>query len=267
MNVFKHELNKKKKSIVIWSVSLSAFLVIYLAFFPFMAKDAEAFESIMNSFPKEMMLALGLREGLFLTSFKGYFALTFTMLQLAIAIQSSNYGFSILSQEDKEMTADFLLTKPISRKQIFISKSLAALVSLFLTTLVVAISSFFASDLFNAGQPLDNSSYWMLIGSVFLFQLTFFSVSLLGSLLVRRVRSVLSFSMAFSIGMYVINSFKQLLDSNVLGYVTPFYYFEPGSILLSGSYDMQLLMLAAIISIVSFAWSYTLYIHKDIYIR
>lgn len=113
MNIFKHEFNMKKKSIIIWSISLSVFVIFYMAFFPALAKDSLSFDSIMDSFPEEMLEVLGIRGGLSLTSLTGYFAMTFTMAQLGLAVQATNYGISILTEEEREGTADFLLSKPI----------------------------------------------------------------------------------------------------------------------------------------------------------
>ena len=44
-----------------------------------------------------------------------------------IALQAANYGYSLVSVEERELTADFLLSKPVGRVQILTSKLLAAL--------------------------------------------------------------------------------------------------------------------------------------------
>ena len=53
-----------------------------------------------------------------------------------------NYGFGLVSIEESELTADFLLSKPVSRAQVLTSKLLAALTSLIITDLVVWVTSF-----------------------------------------------------------------------------------------------------------------------------
>lgn len=265
MNIFKHEFNMKKKSIIIWSLSLAAFMILYMAFFPAMAKDSTSFDSVMDSFPKEMLQALGIREGLSLTSLMGFFTLTFVMMQLAIAIQGANYGFSILSEEERELTADFLMSKPISRSKIYFSKLFAALLSLLITSIVVGISSFIALKLFNGGNSYEVSPVFRLILTVPVFQLLFLSLGMFISLLFKKVRSVLSFSMGLAIGLYVVNSVREIVDSDILGYITPFYYFEPGIILMDGAYNLKLFLIAIGIIIVSLASSYVLYKKRDIH--
>ena len=265
MNIFKQEFNMKKKSIIIWSLSLSAFMIFYMAFFPAMAKDSASFEAIMDSFPKEMLQAIGLREGLSLAGLMGFFTLTFAMMQLAIAIQSANYGFSILSEEERELTADFLMSKPVSRSKIYFSKLFAALLSLLITAIAIGISTFIALKLFNGGNSYEVSNVFKLILTVPIFQLVFLSLGMFVSLLFKKVRSVLSLSMGLAIGLYVVNSVRGILDNDILGYITPYYYFEPGLILIDGAYDLKLFGIAIGIIIISLASSYLLYNRRDIH--
>lgn len=265
MNIFKHEFDMKKKSIIIWSLSLAVFMIFYMAFFPAMAKDSVSFESIMNSFPEEMLQALGLSEGLSLASLMGYFTLTFAMLQLAIAIQSANYGFSILSEEERELTADFLMSKPVSRSTIYYSKFFASLLSLLITAIAIGIGSFIALKLFNGGNSYEKSNVFRLTLTIPIFQLVFLSMGMFISLLFKKVRSVLSLSMGLAIGLYVVNSVRGIVDSVFLGYITPFYYFEPGVILIDGAYDIKLFIIAIGIIALSMVSSYKLYNKRDIH--
>ena len=265
MNIFKHEFNKNKKSVIIWSLSLAAFMIFYMAFFPIMAQDTKTFDSVMNSFPKEMLQALGLRAGLSLASLLGFFTLTFSMLQLAIAIQSATYGFAILSEEERELTADFLLSKPVSRNKIYFSKLFAAYLGLIITAFIVSLSVFLALRLFNGGSPYEKNNVLMLVLTIPIFQLLFLSVGMLASLFFKRVRSVISLSMGLAIGLYVINSVRGIVDSNIIGYLSPYYYFEPGSIVIDGQYDLKLLILAFSIIVISLFFSDTLYNKRDIH--
>lgn len=265
MNIFKHEFQMKRQSILIWSLSLAAFMIFYMAFFPALAKDAGSFESIMDSFPKEMLEALGVKEGLSIASLVGYFSLTVSMIQLALAIQSAIYGFSILSEEERALTADFLLTKPVSRKTIFFSKFFAALVGLFLTALAVGLASFIALSLFSGGESIETAKFLRVILSFPIFQLVFLTLGMFLSLLFKKIRSVLSLSMGLAIGLYAVNALRGVLDSDLLAYASPYYYFETATILENGAYDLTLFSLAIGIILFSLVASYSLYTKKDIH--
>lgn len=263
MNIFIQEFKMKKKSILIWSLSIGAFIIFYMAFFPSMSQDSSALDSVMESFPEEMFQALGLREGLSISSLMGYFTLTFTMIQLAIAIQSANYGSSILSEEERELTADFLMTKPVSRSKIYLSKFFAAFLSLIFTAIIIGVASLISLEVFNGGEGYNLKNVFKLLLTVPIFQLSFLSLGMFISVLLKNIRSVLSLSMGLSIGLYVINTVRGILDSNILGFFTPFYYFEAGEIL-KGTYDFKLMLIAFGLIIFSLVTSFIIYNKKDI---
>lgn len=265
MNIFKQELRMKIKSIIIWSLSLVGFIIFYMAFFPSIAHDSAALDSIMNSLPEEMLQALGVGDGMSISNLIGYFTLTFAMMHLAIAIQSANYGFSILTEEERELTADFLMSKPVSRSKIYFSKFFAAFLSLLITSIFVGIGSFVALELFNGDNTYSIKDVLILLLTVPVFQLMFLSLSMLISLFFRKVRSVLSLSMGFAIGLYVVNSVRGIVDSELLGYFTPFYYFEPRVILKNGEYDLKLFLISIIIIFISLVGSYYIYNKRDIH--
>ncbi len=265
MNIFHYEFQMKRKSILLWSLSLVGFFIFYMAFFPTLVQDSQAFESIMDSFPEELLSAMGLNKDLSLASLIGYFSLTFTLIQLGLGIQSANYGFSILSEEERELTADFLMTKPVSRSRIFWSKFFAACLSLLITAVIVGVGGIISIGVFNGGEAYKLSHVLLLFASVPIFQLIFLSLGMVISLFFRKVRSVLSLSMGLVIGLYVVNSMKGILDSNLLGYFTPFHYFEPGDIMRDGTYNLSLLWISILIIGVSLFGSYILYKRRDIH--
>lgn len=265
MNIFKYEFKMKRKSILIWSLSLAAFFIFYMAFYPIMVQSSSAFKEIMDSFPEELLSAVGLSEGLSLASLIGYYSLTFTFIHLALGIQSANYGFSILSEEERELTADFLMTKPISRTKIYLSKFFAAMLSLVITSLAVAIAGFIAITLFSGGESYEVSNVFMFLITLPIFQLVFLSLGMVISLLFRKVRSVLSLSMGLVIGLYVVNSIRGLIESEFLGYFTPFYHFEPSETLINGQYNLTLFLISLGVITVSLIGSFLLYKRRDIH--
>ena len=84
---------------------------------------------MLAKFPPELKAAFGL-DGMDLSTVLGFYSLVFLFVQLCLAIQAGNYGFGLVSIEESELTADFLLSKPVSRAQVLTSKLLAALSSL-----------------------------------------------------------------------------------------------------------------------------------------
>ena len=143
-NIYIHEFRTRLKSVIIWSLSLTFLIVFFFSLFPVFADQAALMNEFLARYPQELRAAFGM-DNMDLATVLGFYSFIFMFVQLCLAIQASNYGFGLVSIEESELTADFLLTKPVSRAQVLTSKLLAALTSLTLTNLAVWVSSFTAS--------------------------------------------------------------------------------------------------------------------------
>jgi len=263
MNIFQHEFKMYLRSVITWSVAVAVLIFVYVSLFSSFAQDAELLNEMMANFPQELLTAFGM-NGLDLATVLGYFSFAFLFTQLCLAIQAANYGFSLVSIEEREWTADFLLAKPVGRTQILTSKLLAALSGLTITNIVVWISSFAFINLFKGDRTYETTPLLLLLLSIAVFQLFFLSVGLVVSLLVKRIRSVTPYAMALGFGMYVLSVFGDMLGESVLEKITPFKHFEPNYIIQHGAYDVPLVLISVSVIVISLVGSYVLYTRRNI---
>jgi ABC-2 type transport system permease protein len=262
-NIYRHELRTRLRSVLIWSLAVMALVLIFFSFFSAFADQAALVNSMMANFPQEMRAAFGL-DNMDLATVLGFFSFIFLFVQLCLAIQAGNYGFGLVSIEESELTADFLLSKPVSRAQVLTSKLLAALTSLILTDLVLWVSSFAAINLFRGQREYEPRTLLLLLLSIVIFQLFFLSLGLVISLLVKRVRSVTPYALGLGFGSYVLSAFSGVFGDITLELITPFKHFDAAYIVKQGAYDTPLVLLNAAVSLVSLGISYWLYIRRDI---
>lgn len=262
-NIFRFEFNSRLKSVFTWSLSLVVLVVFFFSMFPVFADQADLVNQMMENFPPEMKSAFGL-DNMDMSTVLGFYSLIFLFVQLCLAIQASNYGVGLVSIEETELTADFLLSKPVSRAQVLTSKLLAALASLTLTNLVVWVSTFAAILIFRDGRPYALSTLLLLLASIILFQLCFFSVGLLISLLVKRVRSVIPYALGLGFGAYVLSAFSGVFGDVKLELITPFKHFDAAAIVKSGAYDAPLVLLNVGVTLIALGISYFRYLRRDI---
>jgi ABC-2 type transport system permease protein len=262
MNIYKHEFKSNLKSVLIWSGSISALILVFMSIYPGFSKDAALLQEAMANFPKELLIAFGMTN-MDWSNVLGYFGLIFLFCQICLAIQAANYGFSLVSIEENELTADFLLAKPVNRPKIMTNKLLAALTGLTITNIVVWISSFLFIPLFNSGKEYPVKSLVMLLLSIVVFQLFFLSVGMVISLLVKRVRNVTPFSMALVFGLYILNAFGGMLGEKSLEIISPFKHFDPNYILKNAAYD-PLVLISVTIILIAVIGSYMLYTRRNI---
>jgi ABC-2 type transport system permease protein len=263
MNIYRHEFRSKLRSTLTWSVSLMGLIFVFMTFFASFVEDTELLNEALSQMPEEMLIAFGM-TGVDLSTVLGYFSFLFLFCQVCLAIQAANYGFGLVSVEETEMTADFLLVKPVSRARILTSKLLAALTALTITNAVVWASSYAAIESNRAGRPYEPGTLVLLLLSIAVFQLFFLSVGVVLSLLMKRVRSVISLSMALAFGMYVLSAFGGMLGKDTLDILTPFKHFDPNYIVSNAAYDAPLVALNLAVIVVSIVGSYALYQRRNI---
>ncbi|MDD2521944.1 MAG: ABC transporter permease subunit [Anaerolineaceae bacterium] len=260
--VFHHEFHRHRGSVLIWSASLLAMLFIFMVLFPSFSADMAAMNQVLNNFPPELKMAFGLNH-LDLATLEGYFGFCFIFCQLLLAIQAANYGLGLVSIEEAELTADFLLTKPLKRSTLLSSKILAAVSSLLVTDLIFWAGSVASIELFKSNATFARSTISMMLASVVIFQLLFFSIGLLISLLLRKVRSVTPWSLGLAFGTYVLSVFSGVFEDLKMEYLSPFKHFDPGKITQSGL-DMRLIAIDIFVVLAVIALSFWLYQRRNI---
>jgi ABC-2 type transport system permease protein len=262
-NIFRQEFRMQLRSLITWSLAIAALIAFCVSMFSSIAQDAALLNEMMSKFPKELLSAFGM-TGVDLSTVLGFFGFIFLFVQLCLAIQAANYGFGMVSIEEREWTADFLLAKPVSRTQILTSKLLAALSTLAITDIVVWISSVGLINLVKGTKTYDAKALFLMLASVVIFQLFFLSVGLVVSLLVKRIRNVTPYSMGLGFGMYVLSAFGNMLGKSVLEEISPFKHFDPMYIAQHAAYDTPLVLFSVAVILVSMVGSYMLYTRRDI---
>jgi ABC-2 type transport system permease protein len=262
-NIFRHEFRVHFRSVITWSLSIAALIIIFFSLYSSMASSALTLNEMLANYPPELLEAFGM-TGMDMSTVLGFFSLIFLFAQICLAIQAGGYGFGLVSIEESELTADFLMTKPVSRSQILTSKLLAALACLLITDLVLWISTFAAIALFGNGREVNLGTLTLLLLSVLIFQAFFLGVGLIISLLVKRVRSVTPYALGLGFGMYVLGAFSGIGDVTALELITPFKHFDAGYIVQHGAYDLPLVALNVAVTVISIAAVYWLYLRRDI---
>jgi len=261
--LFKHECRSHLKSVGVWSLSLTVMLFIFFPFYPIFAEQASTVDLMLKSLPPEFLSAIGL-SGTDFSSVLGYYGYIFIFIQLCLAIQAANYGVGLISIEENEATADFLLSKPVSRTQIILTKFIAAFLCLLITNFIVWVSSYAAVEVFRNGHSYETRTLLLLFLTIPLFQFFFLSIGLMLSLLTKRVRNVLPFSLGLAFGTYILNAFGEVFSEIDLELITPFKHFDPNFILKNNTINTNLVTANFIAAILMLFISYWLFLRRDI---
>ena len=116
MTLIRHELKQAWKALLIWTLSIGAFIVICLFMYPEMKSQMNSISSIFASMGA-FSSAFGL-DTLDFGSLKGFYGIECgNILGIGGALFAALLGISALSREEKDGTAELLLTHPLSRAE------------------------------------------------------------------------------------------------------------------------------------------------------
>ncbi len=263
MNIYVHELKAYRKSTIIWTFSLSAIVVVFMSMFPAISKDIEQFTKMLEGFPEAVRQALGL-ELVSLGSILGFYSYAFLYLTLCGAIQAMNVGTSIVLKEVREKTADFLLTKPVTRTRILTAKILAATTSLVITNAVyIAVASIMASLVHT--EAYDITVFLMISITLLFIQLIFLALGIITSVVFPKIKSVLTVSLGTVFAFFIISMLTSISGDDAKRYLSPFQYYDRPYIIVHSRYEPIFIIVGIGIIVMALAASYVVYVRRDIH--
>ena len=255
MTIFKHELRQGRSTLIIWTAAISFMLGICIVIYPEMSTqmgDISAMFADMGSFSQ----AFGM-DRINFGEFLGFFGVECgNVLGLGGAFFAALLGISALAKEEKEHTAEFLLTHPVSRTRVITEKLCAVIVQIVIMNLaVIAVT---ALSVLIIGEEADIKTFALLFLSFFLMQLEVAAVTFGISAFLRR--GSLGIGLGLAAVFYFMNIVANLIDeTKFLKYITPFGYTESADIIadgaLNGGYLAVGMALAALGIILAF-WKY-----------
>jgi len=150
-NIYSKELKRYRNSFIAWSVSISVLILMEMAFFRFLIKgDMLNLMKIFfeNPFWKKALAAFGWSaDGL--TNILGYYGARNAIYILLLGIFFSILlAGKILALEENEKTAEFLLTKPVTRLEVVRSKLAAFITYLLLLNIIILAIGFTGLEIF-----------------------------------------------------------------------------------------------------------------------
>lgn len=264
MNILKFEFKILLKNSLLWASGIGFFVIFYMVFFPLLMVENDAMLEIMSEFPEEFLAFFGMSSEISFTSLMGYYGLTMSFVYIPVAIQAAHYGVSILSVEERELTADFLLTKPVSRGQIFISKLGASVGALTVVNITIWITSYLSIWLFNAGDEVNYYAATILLLGIVFIQLFFLSIGLLISVIVKKVSSVIAYSMGLGFGLFILSSFGDMLSIKAIQLMTPYSHFDPIDIIVDETFNWPYVSISVIVTVISLVIGYFMYQKRNI---
>lgn len=261
--IYKREWKCNARGLIIWTAVLSGLVLMMMSVYPSFAEDAKAMENMLDVFPEPLQNVFGM-DTLNLGTFIGYYGVEVHLINTLVgSVYAALLAAGILAKEENDRTAEFLLSKPISRTSVVGQKLAAVLTNLFVLNAGLAAASFACTGLADESVELDILA-WYLSAS-FLLHATIASVSFLLSATMRRNRSIVSLALGIVFLSYALHLIAGLSGRfEFLRHVSVFSFVDAAAIVNYGGMAGRHVTVMVLVSLLCVAGAFGYYRHKDI---
>lgn len=260
MTIVKHELRQGKTSFFIWTAAVGLLLSVCVFLYPEMKGEMDDISSLFASMGS-FAAAFGM-DRLNFGTLIGYYAIECgNVLGLGGAFFASLCAVGILSKEEKDRTAEFLLAHPVSRSRIVIEKLVAVLLQITAMNLIIYALS--AGSMAAIGEDIPWKELNLLHLAYYLLQLELAGICFGISAFMRK--GSVGVGLGIAAVMYFLNLIANIAKAaSFLKYITPFGYCDGADIVANGSLDGTMVAVGAVIGVAGMAVAYLKYTKKDI---
>ena len=262
MTLLRHELKQAWKSLLICMAAIGAFIVICLAMYPEMKGQMDMISSMFSSMGA-FSAAFGL-DTLDFGTLRGFYGIECgNILGIGGALFAALAGISALAGEEKNGTAEFLLTHPMRRSEIITAKLAAVLIQILILNTVVWLLA--VGSIAAIGEPIPWKEFSLLHLAFFLLQIEIACVCFGISAFLWK--GGLGIGLGLAIVLYFMSIIANLANNSaadVLRMITPFGYADGSAVLGSGAIDGTKLLIGFGFTAAGIALAYWKYSTKDI---
>ena len=261
MTLVKHELKQGQTSFMIWTAAIGFLLAICIFLFPEMKGQMDSVNDMfasMGSFTE----AFGMDRLNFGTLIGFYAVECGNVLGLGGAFFAALCAVGILSKEEKDKTAEFLLTHPVSRKRIITEKLIAVLLQI--TAMNLIIYALAVGAIAAVGEEIPWKEISLMHLAYYLLQVELAGICFGISAFLRKGSAGVGLGIAAM--MYFLNLIANIADvAEFLKYITPFGYCEGADIVANGRLDGAMVAIGVVMGIGGIVIAYLKYTKKDIH--
>jgi ABC-2 type transport system permease protein len=265
-NLFIMELRKNLSSLIVWTVIISLLISLTMSVFKTFVENQSDIMGMMNLVPKGALQFKGISNFDDLLSVLGFYAANNVIYMMLLgSIFATVLGSNILLKEEYNKTAEYLLTRPLTRSEIFFSKLYVLLLYVFLINLLTSLTGLSCMKIVQ-DESFSTKAFFILSLYTFLLNILFGAIGLFLSVMVRRPKPITTFSIGLVLIFYFVYTLSKITESaEKIGYLSPFKFVRTDVI--NPDYKLDLLSLIYFIGLTLFLLilSHRLYLRKDIY--
>lgn len=260
MTIYKHEMRQGRKILAIWTSVIGFFMLICVFLYPQMKSEMDVVGEMFSDMGG-FTAAFGMDRLDFSTAI-GYYSIECgNILGIGGSLFAALLGISALAKEEREHTAEFLLSHPVSRGRVVSEKLLALFTQIIILNIVVFVVS--AISLSAIGEEVEPKPFYLLHTAYLLLQIQIAAICFGISAYIRK--GGVGIGLGLAMALYFLNIISNISENaEFLKYITPFAYADAANIVPELSLDKTLLAAGLGYVLIGIIEAYRQYCNKDI---
>lgn len=260
MTIYIKELKQDLKAFCIWTASIAFMMLVCIMMFPEMKGEMDSVSDVFANMGG-FTAAFGM-DKLSFGELIGFYGIECgNIIGLGGGFFAALVGISALSKEEKERTAEFLFTHPISRFSIIIQKLLSVLTQVIMLNVIVVVVSCVSAAVI--GEEYQMKEFLYLHLAYLIMQLEIACICFGISAFIKR--GSIGIGLGLALGFYFMNIVCNISEkADFLRYITPYAYAEASNIISEAKLESELIAVGIVIAVIGAAVGLVKYLKKDI---
>ena len=237
--LFYMELRKNARGLILWSAVIGILIFFTMSFFHTFLQYQEQISGMIQLVPAMALKMRGFANINDIFSILGFYtANNLVYMMLLGSIYAIVLSSNILLKEEYGKTAEYLMSRPITRREIFTTKLALAILNIIILNFFATLVGFISILLFRKG-PFHIQPFAVISLYTLMLNILFGALGLFVSVLLKRARSITSSGVGLVLVLYFLYTISRMSGvDGTFGYLSPFKWVNID--VLSPSYGMEL---------------------------
>ena len=261
MGIYLHEMKRGRMGLLAWGCVIGGMIALCLLLYPELTKEGASIQAAIESMGT-FTAAFG-ADRLNYAELMGFYGIYGggCMLGIGGIFYAAVLGTGMLEKEEREHTAEFLLTHPVSRSQVVTEKLLAMISQMLLLNGMVILLSVVSFCII--GEKPDWHDFFLFHGAQIVMQFEILCICFGISAFLKK--GATSAGIGIAAALYFLGVFGNITEkAEFVTYITPYTYADGANVIPAGELDIKLVMLGMVYAVIGLIAAYGKYTRKDI---
>ena len=246
--LFYMEMRRNFRSLILWSAVIGVLIFFTMSFFRTVLQYQQQIAGMVQMVPAMAMKMRGFSNINDIFSILGFYtANNLLYMMLLGSIYAIVLSSNILLKEEYGKTAEYLMSRPITRHDIFTTKLTLAFLNIITLNFFATLIGLISIMIFKKG-PFDLKPFLVISLYTLLLNLLFGALGLFISVMMKRARPVTSSCVGLVLVLYFLYTISRMSGvDGTFGYLSPFKWVNIN--VMSQSYGFEFSRFAAFLGI------------------